>query len=179
MAHNFSWIFEAKLAGMRRPGCSLELTPEMMSHERCFLAWLNSSSSLSIDRQRLAKSLGLGPSGLQVDQRSLDLYKKLGDIWGILESYREGFGAEGEAVDLFVRSPKPVEADLAFLRKNGIDSIVSLRETPLDTEPLGPIGMEALHIPTPEQFDLFLGHVDAKLTDRHTVLAHCWGGTAE
>ena len=89
-------------------------------------------------------------------------------------------------MDLFVRSPKPVEADLAFLRKNGIDSNVSPRETPLYTEPLGPIGMEALHIPipdrkapTPEQFDLFLGHVAAKLPDRHTVVAQCWGGTAE
>ncbi len=54
----------------------------------------------------------------------------------------------------------------------------------MDTEPLGPIGMEALHIPipdrkapTPEHVDLFLGHIGAKLTDGHTVLAHCfWGG---
>ena len=95
MAHNFSWIFEGKLGGMGRSGCSLELTPEMMSHERRFLAWLNSSSSLSIDRQQLEKSLGLGPSGLQVDQRILDLYKKFRDIWGILESYREGLALKG------------------------------------------------------------------------------------
>jgi atypical dual specificity phosphatase len=183
VAHNFSWIFEGKLAGMGRPGCSLELTPEMMSHERRFLAWLNSSSSLSIDRQRLAKSLGLGPSSLQADQRILDLYKKFRDIWGILDSYREGFGSEGEAADLFVRSRKPLEADLAFLSKQGIDSVVSLTESPLDDEPLAAHGIENLHIPipdrkapTPEQVELFLSHVDQKLTGGHTVLAHCLGG---
>jgi len=183
VAHNFSWVFEGKLAGMGRPGCGLELTPEMMSHERRFLAWLNSSTSLSIDRERLVKSLGLGPSGLQMDQRILDMYKKFRDIWGILESYREGFGSNGEAVDLFVRSKKPLAADLALLQKMGIDSVVSLTETPLEEEPMRSAGIEVLHIPipdrnapTPEQVDLFLNHVDTKLTLGNTVLAHCLGG---
>ena len=93
MPHNFSWVFEGRLAGMGRPGCGLELAGQMLPHERRFLAWLNSSESLSTDRMRLAKTIGLRLSDkLQVERRMLEMYKKFRDVWPLLELYREGFG---------------------------------------------------------------------------------------
>ncbi len=184
MPHNFSWVFEGRLAGMGRPGCGLELAGQMLPHERRFLAWLNSSESLSTDRMRLAKTIGLRLSDkLQLERRMLEMYKKFRDVWPLLELYREAFGEGGEPVDRFALNKKQVQADLAFVQKQGVDTLVTLTERPLDEEVLAPFEFEVLHLPVPdkkapadEQVDQFLDFVDEKLLNGRCVLAHCLGG---
>jgi len=181
---HFNWILEGRLAGMGRPGCNLELAGQMLPHEQRFLAWLNSSSSLAADRADLAKRIGIQAGGAyQLERRMLDLYKKFRDIWGILAVYREGFGQEGALVDRFDLSLKRQESDLAFVRDQGIDTIVTLTETPLDGDLAAPLGFETVHIPIPdrtaptaEQIDAFVAFVDERLAGGHRVLVHCLGG---
>ena len=184
MPHNFEWITKGCLAGIGRPGCGLELAGEMLPHERRFLSWLWFSPSLSSDRQKLAKRIGIqASSALQLDQRMLDLYKKFRDIWGILAGYREGFGSDGGSLDRFDLSTKRLEADLSFLQEQGIHTLVSLTETPLDGETLSAMGFEVLHLPipdrkapTPDQIDQFVEYIDERLLENKPVGVHCLGG---
>ena len=186
MPHNFSWIANDRLAGMGRPGCGLELVGEMLPYERKFLSFLHFSATLSADRQELAERIGLPVSdALQVERRMLDLYRKFREIWGILDSYREGFGEENRAVDRFVLGTGQLEADLGFLQDRGIDTIVSLTKEggPLDREAAEPFGFKIVHLPipdrrapTPEQIDWFVQFVDEELGGDRRVLVHCLGG---
>ncbi len=169
---------------MARPGCGLELAGQMLPHERRFLSWLWFSTSRRASRLDLARRIRLRVSdAYQADHRMLDLYKKFRDIWGILAAYREGFGSNGEPVDRFVMATERLEADLAYLRDQGIDTVVSLMDPPLEPEALEPFGVEVFHLPFPdkeaptqEQIDQFVVFVDEKLKGGHRVLAHCLGG---
>ncbi len=184
MPHNFSWIADDRLAGMGRPGCGLELAGEMLPYERRFLSWLHFAATLSADRQKLAERIRLPVSdALQAERRMLDLYRKFRDIWGILDSYREGFGEENRAVDRFVLGTGRLETDLGFLKDQGIDTIVSLTEEgPLDREVAEPFGFTIVHLPIPdrraptaEQIDWFVQFVDGELGGGRRVLVHCLG----
>jgi atypical dual specificity phosphatase len=169
---------------MARPGSALELQGEMLPHERRFLAWLNSSGSLSSDRERLARRIGLNTADpMNADRRMLDTYKKFRDIWGVLESYHEGFGPDGEHVDRFVPSGDRLSADLAFVKARGINAVVSLTERPLDGEALAEHGLSSLHLPVadkaapdPGQVDAFVGYLDEEIGRGGCVLVHCLGG---
>jgi atypical dual specificity phosphatase len=182
--HNFSWIFEGRLAAMAMPGCALELAGEMLPYERRFLAWLNTSGSLASGRGKLARRIGLPASDPQaVDHRIGAVYRKFRDIWGILDSYKEGYGAEGEPVDRFVRSPTRAAEDLAFVKAQGIDTLLTLTERPLDPEVLADLGLDSYHVPipdrtapTPEQVDACLAFLDDRVGGGRCVLAHCLGG---
>ena len=184
MAGNFSWLIEGQLAGMARPGCGLELAGEMMPHERRFLSWLWLHPELSADRLELAKRIGLrATDAFQTERRMLEMYRKFRDIWGVLASYREGFGSGGNAVDRFEMATERLEADLAFLNEQGIDTIASMTETPLDPPVVDASGFEALHLPvvdrtapSKEQIDSFVRFVDSRLEGGHRVVAHCLGG---
>jgi atypical dual specificity phosphatase len=181
---NFGWIIDGELAGMARPGCGLELSGEMMPHERRFLSWLWLHPDRSSDRLGLAKRIGLRTSdAFQAERRMLEMYRKFRDIWGILASYREGFGSEGNAVDRFEMATERLESDLAFLTEQGVDSIASMTETPLDPDVIGASGLEVIHLPvvdrtapSQEQIDSFVRFVDARLEGGHRVVAHCLGG---
>lgn len=184
MPGNFSWMIEGQLAGMARPGCGLELSKEMMPHERRFLSWLWLHHQQSADRLGLAKRLGLrAGDAFQTERRMLEMYRKFRDIWGVLASYREGFGSDGSAVDRFEMATERLEADLEFLKEQGIDSIASMTETPLDPQVVDASGFEVVHIPvvdraapSQEQIDGFVRFVDARLEGGHRVVAHCLGG---
>ncbi|MCZ6635945.1 MAG: dual specificity protein phosphatase family protein [bacterium] len=184
MPHFFSWIVPGQLAGMGRPGCGLELSGEMMSHEQRFWSWLMFSRSLQADRMELAERIGLqGLDAHAVERRMVDLYKKFRDWWGILGGYTEGFGAQGAFVDRFDLSSRLLEEDLAFLNEQGIHTLVSLTEQALDEAALSEHSLEALHMPIPdkeapepEQVDQFVDFLDEKLSQGNRVLVHCLGG---
>ena len=184
MPHNFSWIVPNQLAGMGRPGCGLELAGQMLPYEQRFWSWLIHSQSLSAERQKLAQRIGLPPGDEQVvERRMTEIYRKFRDIWGLVEGVREGFGSQGEPIDRFVRGKALLESDLHFLKDQGVDTLVSLTETPLDEETVASFDFEVLHIPvpdrhapTPDQIDTFTAFLDAQLGAGRSVLAHCWGG---
>ena len=177
-------MIEGQLAGMARPGCGLELSGEMMPHERRFLSWLWLHSERTADRLELAKRIGLrSGDAFQTERRMMEMYRKFRDIWGVLASYREGFGSGGNAVDRFEMATERLEADLAFLKEQGIDSIASMTETPLAPEVVDASGFEVLHLPvvdrtapSQEQIDSFVGFVDSRVEGGHRVVAHCLGG---
>jgi len=169
--HNFSWIFEKRLAAMARPGCALELVGEMLPHERRFLAWLNTTDDPSSDRGKIARRMGLSTSDAQgTERRVLGTYRKFRDIWGILKAYREGFGPSGQPVDRFERSPKRIQADLAYVKAQGVGTLLSLTERPVCGVLLAEHGIDSLHVPipdgeapTPEQVDRCLGFLDEQI----------------
>jgi atypical dual specificity phosphatase len=78
---------------------------------------------------------------------------------------------------------RPLEQDLAFLRDQGVDVLVSLTENPVDPEALGKHGMEGLHIPvadfhapTQEQLDLYVSSVMGFTGAGRQVGTHCAAG---
>ena len=184
MPHFFSWIVPGQLAGMGRPGCGLELAGQMMPYEQRFLSWVMHSQSRQADRQKLAKRIGL-PGGRPelIERRMVDLYHKFRDVWQVIDGYSEGFGSDGQPVDRFKLGTVLLEKDLTFLVQQGINTIVSLTETPLDPEVLSPFGFETLHMPVPdrhapepEQIDELMVCLDAKLGAGRSVVVHCLGG---
>ncbi len=180
MPFNFSWLVPGHLA-LGRPGCGLEFSGEMLPHEQRFLSWLNSSRSLAANREQLAEDIGLGR--VDVDQRMPAMYRKFRDTWGILSSVREGFGDGGSEVDRFVRSEKLALEDLAFVRSQGIQHLVTLTERALPEEWIEESDVESLHLPVPDggvptadQVETFNAYVDRLLPQNHPVLVHCLGG---
>jgi atypical dual specificity phosphatase len=181
---NFSWVIDGVLAGMARPGSGLEKAGEMNPVERRFLSWLAGPQELRIDRKALVRRISLeARDDFERDRRLIAIYKKFRDIWGILESYREGMGPGGEAVDGFCLDPAPLRQDLQFLKDQGIGAIVTLSENPLDEARLAEFGFEAVHIPlqdrrAPEQglIDVFVRYVDRARAAGVPVVAHCLGG---
>ena len=156
----------------------------MLPYEQRFLSWLLFSESLSEDRLKLARRIGLpGGDDRLLERRVLDLYRKFRDVWGILDGYREGFGAGGHPVDRFELATDRLEADLRFLTQQGIDTLVSLTETTLDPEALASLGFASLHlpipdrdVPEPEQVETCMAYLDENLGKGHRVLVHCLGG---
>lgn len=184
VAHFFTWIVPGQLAGMGRPGCGLELAGQMMPYEQRFLAWLMHSQSLQSDRLKLAQRIGLpGGSDSLLERRMVDLYHKFRDMWGLIDRYVEDLGADGLPVDRFKLSTKLLDADLAFLAQQGVNTIVSLTETALDSKVVDAYGFETLHMPVPdkhapepEQIDDLMVFLDEKLGAGRSVVVHCLGG---
>lgn len=184
MPHFFSWIVPGQLAGMGRPGCGLELAGQMMPYEQRFLSWVMHSRSLQSDRQKLARRINL-PGGKPevIERRMVELYHKFRDVWQVIDGYIEDFGSDGQPVDRFLLGTAFLEKDLAFLVQQGIDTIVSLTETPLHADAVQAFGFDTLHMPVPdreapepEQIDQLMVYLDEKLGAGHRVVVHCLGG---
>jgi atypical dual specificity phosphatase len=76
-----------------------------------------------------------------------------------------------------------LEADLAWLRGQGIGAVLSLTETPLPAEALARYEITALHLPvrdltapTPEQLERALDFIDRQRALGHAVAVHCLVG---
>ena len=76
-----------------------------------------------------------------------------------------------------------LDADLAWLREQGIGAVLTMTETPLDAEALARHGLEALHLPvedmtapTPEQFERALRFIDRHRIQGAPVVVHCLVG---
>ena len=169
---------------MGRPGCGLELAGQMMPYEQRFLSWVMHSQSLQSDRQRLARRIGLpGGKAELIERRMVDLYHKFRDLWHILDGYTEGFGTDGQPIDRFKLGNQLLEKDLDFLVQQGINTIVSLTETPLNSDLVNQYGFENLHMPVadrqppePEQIDELMTYLDERLGEGGSVVVHCLGG---
>jgi atypical dual specificity phosphatase len=181
---NFSWLVADHLAGMGRPGSGLEHAPEMLPHEHRFLAWLNTSRSLSSPRSEMPERLGLaGGDSHLTEQRVLETFRKFRDVWKILSGVREGFGEGGQPVDHFVRNEQAVLDDLKFVKRQGIRNLVTLTERPIDPAHLESAEVESLHLPvedarapTADQLRTFVDHVDRCLGGGLPVVVHCLAG---
>lgn len=73
-----------------------------------------------------------------------------------------------------------LDADLAWLREQGIGAVLSLTETPLDSAALESHELESLHVPiddmtapSPEQFDRALRFIDWQRVRGRRVVVHC------
>lgn len=80
-------------------------------------------------------------------------------------------------------SSTDMEADIEFLRDNGIKLLVSLSERPLDPQLLARYDISSLHLPitdftppTIEQLRKFLDHVRFTLSQGGAVGVHCRAG---
>lgn len=76
-----------------------------------------------------------------------------------------------------------LDADLAWLREQGIGAVLTMTETPLDAEALAHYGLDALHLPvedmtapTPEQFERALRFIDRHRLRGTPVVVHCLMG---
>jgi atypical dual specificity phosphatase len=76
-----------------------------------------------------------------------------------------------------------LDADLDWLRAQGIGAVLSLTETPLEEGALARHGLEALHLPiddmtapTPDQLDRALGFIDRQRALGRRVAVHCLVG---
>jgi len=184
MPHFFTWIVPGQLAGMGRPGCGLELASQMMPYEQRFLSWLLNSQTLQSERQRLAKRIGLRAGNEEmVERRMVEVYHKFRDVWQVLDGFTEDLDRDGQPIDRFVLGTDLLEKDLTFLVQQGVDTIVSLTETPLDAETVTSFGFDILHMPVPdrqapepEQIDALMLYLDEKLSAGRTVVVHCLGG---
>ncbi|MFQ6124067.1 MAG: dual specificity protein phosphatase 23 [Candidatus Heimdallarchaeota archaeon] len=80
-------------------------------------------------------------------------------------------------------SSKPTKRDLPWLKRHGIQAIVSLTEVPLDPHLVRFSGFEFQHIPiidftapSQAQIDEYVAFVDKMLTLDKPVLTHCLAG---
>ena len=76
-----------------------------------------------------------------------------------------------------------LDADLAWLREQGIGAVLTMTETPLAAEALARHGLDALHLPvedmtapTPEQFERALRFIDHHRLRGTPVVVHCLMG---
>ena len=95
---------------------------------------------------------------------------------------RPGHRRRGEPTD----SPAAraaLDDDLAWLRQQGIDAVLSLTETPLTAGALDRHDLAGLHLPitdmhapTPDQFRQALAFIDEQRGQGHRVAVHCLVG---
>ena len=76
-----------------------------------------------------------------------------------------------------------VASDLAVLRGFGIQSVLTLTETPVLAHELEAAGLDSLHLPvddfhapTTQQMLRALGFIDASLAENRPVVVHCLAG---
>jgi len=76
-----------------------------------------------------------------------------------------------------------LDADLAWLREQGIGAVLTMTETPLDADALAQHGLDSLHLPvvdmtapTPEQFERALRFIDHYRVRGTPVAVHCLMG---
>lgn len=79
--------------------------------------------------------------------------------------------------------PRSLDSDLAWLRQQGIEAILSLTETPLPQDVLDRHGLESLHLPVPdmtapfpEQFARALDFIDLQRGQGRGIVVHCLVG---
>jgi len=77
-------------------------------------------------------------------------------------------------------SAATLDADLAWLREQGIGAVLSMTETPLPADALARHGLQSLHVPVddltapaPEQFDRALRFIDWQRVHGRPVVVHC------
>ncbi|MDA4134657.1 MAG: dual specificity protein phosphatase family protein [Thaumarchaeota archaeon] len=75
------------------------------------------------------------------------------------------------------------EGQLRWLQSHGVDSILTLRETPLPEEWVAATRLSAKHVkmldhapPSPEALEEATGYISAQLKDGRSVLVHCLAG---
>lgn len=80
-------------------------------------------------------------------------------------------------------SSRPLDQDLAYLREQGVDVLVSLTETPTDPTALSRYNITPLHIPvqdfhapTQDQLDLYVKSVKGWMSEGRAVGTHCGAG---
>ncbi len=80
-------------------------------------------------------------------------------------------------------SSRPTIRDLSWLKRHGIQAIVSLTEIPLDPHLVKSSGFEFLHIPiidfmapNQDQIDEYVDFIDKMITLDKPVLTHCLAG---
>jgi atypical dual specificity phosphatase len=78
---------------------------------------------------------------------------------------------------------RPLDEDLAFLRGESVDLLVSLTETPVDADALARHGIAGLHIPVKDfhaptiaQLDLYVRTVETWTAAGRQVGTHCGAG---
>ncbi|MFW5856451.1 MAG: fused DSP-PTPase phosphatase/NAD kinase-like protein, partial [Planctomycetota bacterium] len=83
----------------------------------------------------------------------------------------------------FPGSFESVDADLAFLRREGVGAVVSLTPKRLDPDELALHELAGLHLPIPDftaptqaQIDRFVRFVDEQVAAGRAVVAHCGAG---
>lgn len=76
-----------------------------------------------------------------------------------------------------------IASDLAVLREQGIESVLTLTETPVLAHELEAAGLDALHLPvddfhapTTQQLLQALEYIDASLAENMPVAVHCLAG---
>ena len=76
-----------------------------------------------------------------------------------------------------------LEADLGWLRQQGIGAVLSLTESPLEADALSRHGFDVLHLsvidltpPTPEQIAVALAFIDRHRAHGRPVVVHCLMG---
>ncbi len=98
---------------------------------------------------------------------------------------RPGAGAARRADALSGDDPQAaaLDADLAWLREQGIGAVLTMTETALDAEALTRHGLDSLHLPvadmtapTPEQFERALRFIDQHRVRGTSVVVHCLVG---
>ena len=90
-----------------------------------------------------------------------------------------GHGAGRQGFD----TAEDLAGDLAWLRHQGIEAVLSLTETPLALDSLDANGLEVLHLPVPdmtaplpEQFARALDFIDLQRSLGRAVAVHCLMG---
>jgi atypical dual specificity phosphatase len=78
---------------------------------------------------------------------------------------------------------RAMESDLTWLRRQGVEAVLTLTETPLEAAVLERQGMEVLHLPVPdltaplpEQFKRALDFIDWQRSSGRAVAVHCLMG---
>ncbi len=78
---------------------------------------------------------------------------------------------------------RALDEDLAFLRGQDIDALVTLTETPLDADALAAVGIESVHLPVRDftaptlvQMQAFAAQLDQWTAEGRRVGVHCTAG---
>lgn len=86
----------------------------------------------------------------------------------------------GAALDAADGADADLNADLAWLRAQGIGAVLSMTETPLAADAMAHYGLEYLHLPvddltapSPEQFDRALRFIEWQRVRGNPVVVHC------
>jgi len=93
---------------------------------------------------------------------------------------RGDWGAPDDPRDPHADQATQLDADLEWLRAQGVGAVLSLTETALPTDALARHHLAVLHLPvddmtapTPEQFDRALTFIDQQRIEGHAVAVHC------
>jgi atypical dual specificity phosphatase len=116
-----------------------------------------------------------GPPQYAIDPTSTEDFVAMKGFSWVVESEVAGMPRPGSA--------RGLDEDLAFLRSQGVDLLVSLTEKPIDPDALTALGIAAMHIPvvdfhapTQTQLDQYVLAVDLWTSAGFQVGTHCGAG---